>query len=143
MNWNKLKTNHYFKEPVEHIYSSTIFDLKEYDRLYENQNNLSHQSWLEFKNKYKVSVKMLDDISEIDKSKEILCIWFFKERTDRSGGEDILLSGKTLKYLPNTFLITESKSLTVLDKKDEYIRRPLVQINLIKSQYDQIVQRFR
>ena len=143
MNWDKLKTNHYFKEPVEHIYSSTIFDLKEYDRLYENQNNLSHQSWLEFKNKYKVSVKMLDDISEIDKSKEILCIWFFKERTDRSGGEDILLSGKTLKYLPNTFLITESKLLTVLDKKDEYIRRPLVQINLIKSQYDQIVQRFR
>jgi hypothetical protein len=143
MNWDKLKTNHYFKEPVEHIYSSTIFDLKEYDRLYENQNNLSHQSWLEFKDKYKVSVKMLDDIREIDKSKEILCIWFFKERTDRSGGEDILLSGKTLKYLPNTFLITESKLLTVLDKKDEYIRRPLVQINLIKSQYDQIVQRFR
>lgn len=143
MNWGKLKNNHYFKEPVEHIYSSTIFDLKEYDRLYENQNNLSHQSWVQFKNKYNVPVQMLDDIRQIDKSKEILCVWFFKERTDRSGGEDIVLSGKTLKYLPNTFLITESKLLTVIDKKEEYIRRPVLQINLNKSQYEQIVERFR
>jgi len=143
MNWGKLKTNHYFREPVEHIYSSTIFDLKEYDRLYENQNNLSHQSWVQFKNKYKVTARMLDDIRQIDKGKEILCVWFFKERTDRSVGEDIVLSGKTLKYLPNTFLVTESKLLTVIDKKEEYIRRPVLQINLTKSQYEQIMERFR
>ena len=40
MNWEKLKQNHYNKDPVEHIYSKTIFDMKEYDDLYENQNNL-------------------------------------------------------------------------------------------------------
>jgi hypothetical protein len=86
---------------------------------------------------------MLDDIREIDKSKEVLCVWFFKERTDRSGGEDIVLSGKTLKYLPNTFLITKSKLLTVIDKKEEYIRRPVLQIDLTKSHYEQIMERFR
>ena len=143
MNWGKLKTEHYFREPVEHIYSSTIFDLKEYDRLYENQNNLLHQSWVEFKNKYKVTVQMLNDIREIDKGKEILCVWFFRERTDRSNERNIVLSDKTLKYLPNTFLITKSKLLTVSDKKKEYIRRPVLQIDLTKSQYEKIVERFR
>ena len=143
MNWGKLKNNHYFKEPVEHIYSSTIFDLKEYDRLYENQNNLSHQSWVQFKNKYHVTVQMLDDIRQIDKGKEILCVWFFRERTDRSNERNIVLSDKTLKYLPNTFLITKSKLLTVSDKKKEYIRRPVLQIDLTKSQYEKIVERFR
>ena len=41
MNWEKLKPVHYFKEPVTYFYSSSIFDTKEYDALYENQNNFN------------------------------------------------------------------------------------------------------
>ena len=43
MNWEKLKTNHFFKEPVEHVYTSTVYDIKDYDKLYENQNILTHK----------------------------------------------------------------------------------------------------
>ena len=39
MNWLKLKKQHYFKEPVEYFYASSIFDTKEYDALYENQDD--------------------------------------------------------------------------------------------------------
>ena len=54
MNWQKLRKPHYHKEPVEYIYATAIFDLKEYDSLYENQNDLSHQVWQNFDTKYKV-----------------------------------------------------------------------------------------
>ena len=43
MNWDKLKKEHYFADPVEHVVSSTIFPTKEYDTLYENQNNFEKQ----------------------------------------------------------------------------------------------------
>ena len=35
MNWDKLKPNHYFRDPITHIYAQDIFDTKEYDKLYE------------------------------------------------------------------------------------------------------------
>ena len=143
MNWEKLKPQHYFKEPVEYIYSSTIFDIKEYDKLYENQNNLSHQAWKNFDAKYKTGFQFCDDLRDINKDKEILCLWFFKERNDRSAGEDIELHGKRLTYFQNTFLITECKDIKILEKKDEYIRRPLVQLDLKKDSYQKIVGRFR
>ena len=31
MNWEKLRKPHFHKEPVEYIYATAIFDLKEYD----------------------------------------------------------------------------------------------------------------
>jgi uncharacterized HAD superfamily protein len=37
MNWLEIKKSHYHKEPVEHILTDAIFNLKEYDRPY-NQN---------------------------------------------------------------------------------------------------------
>ena len=143
MNWEKLKPNHYFREPVEYIYSSTIFDLKEYDKLYENQNNLNHKVWQDFDKKYKIGFQFLDDIRDINVMKEVICLWFFKERNDRSGGEDIELSGKKIKYIQNTFLITESNKIKVLEKKDEYIRRPCLQVDLDYKSFRQIVENLR
>jgi hypothetical protein len=143
MNWEKLKPNHYFKEPVEHIYSSTIFDIKEYDKLYENQNNFSHQIWKDFDEKYKTGFQFCDDLRDINKDKEIICLWFFKERNDRSAGEDIELCGKRLTYFQNTFLMTECKDIKILEKNDEYIRRPLVQLDLKKDIYHKILGKFK
>ena len=97
MNWEKLKTVHYHKDPVEHIYSQTIFDQQEYDRLYENQNNLEHQVWKEFDEKYCVGYQLLEDIREINRDKEVMCLWFFKERNDRSAGVDIKMAGHMVK----------------------------------------------
>ena len=48
MNWGKLKSIHYHENPVSHIYSHAIVEPKEYDNLYENQNDLNHQVWQEF-----------------------------------------------------------------------------------------------
>ena len=142
MNWEKLKANHFFKDPVKHIYASTLYDIKEYDKLYENQNNLNHHVWQEFDQKYKTGFELIDDIRDINLKKEIICVWFFKERNDRSGGEDIILAGKKLKYLPNTFLVTDSKDIKILEKKDEYIRRPLLQLDLKIEVWGQILERF-
>ena len=48
MNWDRLQTKNYFADPVEHIHGIRIVDDKEYDKLYENQNNFSHKVWKEF-----------------------------------------------------------------------------------------------
>ena len=142
MNWEKLKSQHYHKEPVEYIYTRTIFDLKEYDNLYENQNNLMHKVWKDFYGKYRVGFELLDDIRDINKDKDIMCLWFFKERNDRSAGTDIKIAGHTITYYPNTFLITESKDIKILEK-NEYIRRPVVQLDLSRKTYKSIVERFQ
>ena len=143
MNWEKLKTNHYFKDPVEHVHASTLYDMKEYDKLYENQNNLNHHVWQEFDQKYKTGFEFMNDIREINTNKVVICVWFFKDRNDRSGGEDIVLNGKKIKYQPNTFLITQSTDIKILDKKDKYIRRPLLQLDLKVEVWNQILERFQ
>ena len=67
MNWEKLTHRQYHTDPVEYVYAQSIFDTKEYDRLYENQLNLGHDSWQEFDKKYKVGFEFKEDITEIDK----------------------------------------------------------------------------
>ena len=101
MNWLEIKKSHYHKEPVEHILASAIFDLKEYDILYENQNNLSHQVWQDFDTKYKKGFEFFKDLREFNKDKEVICLWFFKDRDDRKTGNDIDLEGKIIKYTLN------------------------------------------
>jgi hypothetical protein len=142
MNWEKLKQNHFLKEPVEHVYTSTVYDIKDYDKLYENQNNLNHAVWNEFDKKYKTGYQLCEDIRHIDMNREVICVWFFKERNDRSAGEDILLKDKKIKYQPNTFLITKSKDIKIINKQDEYIRRPFIQLDLSNTVWESILKRF-
>ena len=143
MNWEKLKKTHYHEEPVEYIYATGIFDLKEYDSLYENQNNLSHQVWQEFDAKYKVGYEFLRDIKDLNLNKEVICLWFFKDRSDRDAGVDIDLSGKLITYTQNTFLITESKELKILKRKKFFPIRPALQIDLSKKIFDEITKPFK
>ena len=145
MNWEKLKPQHYHKEPVEYIYAQSIFDLNEYDKLYENQNNLMHEVWKDFDEKYRVGFELINDIRDINKDKDIICLWFFKDRGDRSSGTDIKIAGHSITYYPNTFLITDSKDIKILEKehKYKYIRRPVVQLDLSRKTYKGIVERFQ
>ena len=143
MNWEKLKENHFFKEPVPYVYASTLVDTKYYEHLYENQNNLTHQVWQDFDKKYKTGFQFYEDISDMDLKKDLICCWFFKERNDRSGGEYIMLSGKKITYFPNTFFITKSKDIKILtDQKRQYIRRPFIQLDLKESVWEDILKRF-
>ena len=143
MNWEKLKPDHFFKTPVEHFYMSSIFDMLEYDRLYENQNNLEHRVWQEFDEQYKTGFQFFEDLRQLDKKKEIICLWFFKERTDRTAGQEIELAGKILNYTPNTFLITKSKDIKVLERqKRKHNRRPFLQLDLKNETWEQLLKRF-
>ena len=143
MNWKKLRKPHYHKEPVEYIYATAIFDLREYDSLYENQNNLSHQVWQEFDAKYKTGYEFLQDIQDLNLNKEVICLWFFKDRGDKDAGNDISLNGKIIIYLPNTFFITESKELKILKRKKFFPNRPALQIDLSKKIFDEITKPFK
>ena len=143
MNWKKLRKPHYHKEPVEYIYATAIFDLKEYDSLYENQNDLSHQVWQEFDAKYKTGYEFLQDIQDLNLKKEVICLWFFKDRNDKDAGVDIDLSGKLITYFQNTFLITESKKLKILERKKFFPNRPALQIDLSKKIFDEITEPFK
>ena len=144
MNWDRLKKPHLFKDPVEHIYTAQLFDIKEYDKLYENQNNLKNDIWQEFDSKYKLPFQFYDDIRDINKNKEIICLWFFRDRNDRSAGNDILLAGKTVRYYYNTFLITECKDIKILENtKRQYIHRPFMQIDINKKKYNELIENLK
>ena len=141
MNWEKLKSNHYFEKPVPHIYTSTIFDIKEYDKLYENQNNLNHKTWRDFKEKYKTDFQFLSNLTEIDKKREVIALWFFPERSDRGATPTLVLENKKIKYFINSFLLTTCNNLKINELDEKYIRYPLVQLKMSLSTYNKIIER--
>lgn len=143
MSWTKLKNNNLYTNPVEHIYSNSIIDLQEYDRLYENQNNLNHKVWEEFNTKFKTKFKFINDITNIDKNKEVLALWFFTERSDRGAKPRIDLLGKNIFYKPNTFFLTTYKNIKIIEPKHRYIRRPLVQLDMSIDQYNKIITKLK
>jgi hypothetical protein len=140
MNWEKIKKSYYYKEPVEHILAPAIFNLDEYDSLYRNQNDLSHQVWQDFDAKYKIGFEFFKDLREFNKDKEVICLWFFKDRDDRKTGNDIDLEGKIIKYKPNTFLITRSKNIKIIERKVPLPYRPVLQLDLSIKEYNKIIK---
>ena len=140
MNWEKLQQKNYHTDPVEHIYSMSTFDTKEYDILYENQNNLNHQLWQDFDEKYKLGFEFKEDITEIDLQREIVAVWCFRERNDRSKPPHFILAGKKIAYYPNALIITESKDIKIDDgKSKKYIRRPFIQLDINKDTFAKLM----
>ena len=88
--FQKLKKTHLYQDPIEHIYASDIFDIKEYDKLYENQNNPNHKVWKDFQTTYNFKkIRFFNDLNNVELDETILCLWFFKDRSDRNKGKDI------------------------------------------------------
>ena len=117
MNWNKLHSKHYFSNPVEYVHAFDIFPVKEYDILYENQKDLDHPVWREFDEKYKVGFEFKEDIKDIDLNREIIALWFFRERSDNNHPPGLMLKEKFIAYMPNHFLITKYKDITIKEAK--------------------------
>ena len=140
MNWENIKKSYYYKQPVEYILAPAIFNLDEYDSLYRNQNDLSHQVWQDFDAKYKIGFEFFKDLREFNKDKEVICLWFFKDRDDRKTGNDIDLEGKIIKYKPNTFLITRSKNIKIIERKVPLPNRPVLQLDLSIKEYNKIIK---
>lgn len=143
MNWDKLKKHHYHAEPVEHVHSVNIFDTKEYDDLYDNQNNFDHPVWQDFDKKYKIGFEFIDDLTKINFNKEVMALWFFRERSDMNAPPQIDLSGKLIQYKANTFLLTKNKKFKIIEAKRKYIRRPVVQLDISNDQYEKIIERLK
>lgn len=143
MNWNKLHSKHYFSNPVEYVHAFDIFPVKEYDILYENQKDLDHPVWREFDEKYKVGFEFKEDIKDIDFNREIIALWFFRERSDNNHPPGLMLKEKFIAYMPNHFLITKYKDITIKEAKRKFIRRPLIQLDIKKQQYEEIINKIK
>ena len=142
MNWKNLKPNHFYKDPVEHIYVQNFFPKDDYEKLYENQGNLEHQAWQDFDAKYKVGYELFDNLQEVNYNKEVIALWFFKDRNDKSAGtKDISLLGKEITYTPNTLLLTTSKDIKFnTPQKRKWINRPVLQLDLPLATFNNICE---
>ncbi len=147
MIWEKLRKPHYHKEPVEYIYATGIFDLKEYEKLYENQNDLSHQVWNDFQTTHKFKkINFFNDLKNIDLNKTITCLWFFKDRGDKNAGNDIELGDKNKRIIvfrTNTFFITNCPYIKILSRKKYFPRRQCLQIEMSVNTYNNIIEKLK
>ena len=143
MNWEKIRPSQYITNPVEIIYARNIVDSPEYDRLYENQNNLSHPVWEAFDKQYRTGFEFKEDITDINFNKEIIALWFFRERSDNNHPPAFDLKGKLIGYMPNQFLITEYKDIQIKESKRKYIRRPLIQLDINREQYKDLINKIK
>ena len=142
MDWKQIKPQHYHVEPVEHICITNLVKLNDYDRLYENQNNLQHPCWIEFCEKNNTTVQLKEKIVDLDFSNDVMCLWFFKERSDGTASY-VHLDGKQIEYYPNKFLISKSKNIKLVTTTRKYIRNPVVQVDIDLKTYNNIVAPFQ
>ena len=133
--FKKLHKRYHHTDPVEHIFGRQIRTVTEYDDLYENQIRFDGTVWTKFKETHNLICQFHEDIRDIDMSKEVICIWFFRERADRDAGNDIKLAGKIINYSPNALFITQSKEIKIKERKTFFPRRPCVQLEISKKIY--------
>ena len=145
--FQKLKKTHLYQDPIEHIYASNIFDIKEYDKLYENQNNPNHKVWKDFQTTYNFKkIRFFNDLNDVKLDETILCLWFFKDRNDRNKGKDIKIKDKTIRYLPNTFFILYNScqnNIKILKRDTMVLTRPCLQLYFDYETYDKIIKIIR
>jgi len=115
---DNIKKINIHKELIPYIIINGPVDLKEYDGLYEQWNNLSHTVWTNFLNKHKIEVSLKNNLTANNQSKhkEYVGYWFFQQRTDR---RDIRVQfGETkIGYESNRLLILDSEqSFSVINK---------------------------
>ena len=133
--FERLKKQYYHTDPVEHLIGPQIIKVAEYDDLYENQTRFDGTVWSNFKEKQNLKCVFHEDLRDIDRSVDIMCLWFFRERTDRDAGNDVKLAGKIINYSANTILITPSKEIKIKERKKYFPRRPCVQIYISMEIY--------
>jgi hypothetical protein len=133
--FKRLNKKYYHRDPVEHIIGRQIRTVTEYDDLYENQSRFDGLAWTKIKETYNLKCQFYEDIRDINLLKEVICLWFFRERADRDAGNDIKLSGKIITYSANTIFITPSKELRIKERKKFFPRRPCVQIDISNEIY--------
>ena len=133
--YKRLDKKYHYTDPVEHILGRTFRPVAEYDDLYENQTRFDGVVWTKFKETYNLKCQFHNDLQDIDFSKDITCLWFFRERADRDAGNDIKLADKVVAFQANVLFITPSKEIKIQKRKVYFPRRPCVQIDINNEVY--------
>jgi len=144
-NWQVTKHNCH-KDPIPHIYCKNFIKLEIYDRLYEQWNNKEHERWKTFLDQNRVDVHFHEDFVRPLASKHTtgyIGYWFFRQRTDRSSAEDIIVSNgkqeKTLTYYQNTLLVLDlHNSFTIKPRRDRLPTRPFCEMYFSEETNDKI-----
>jgi hypothetical protein len=139
-NWQVTKHNCH-KDPIPHIYCKNFIKLDIYDRLYEQWNNIEHERWKTFIDQNHINVYFHEDFIRPFKPKQTagyIGYWFFRQRTDKSSAEDILISNgkqeKILTYYQNTLMVFEANSsLVVKTRRDKLPTRPFCELYFSKE----------
>jgi hypothetical protein len=135
--YSRLHKKYYHENP-EYILGTLFRTVAEYDDLYENQTRFDGKVWTKFKETHNIRCQFHEDLTDADLTRDITCLWFFRERSDRDPGNDIKLEGKRIVYVGNKILITPSKDVKIQKRKTYFPRRPVVQIDVSKDMYDNI-----
>lgn len=110
------------------VYITHLLEMLDYDRLYENINNLDHFRWQEFVQNEHVQVEYIEDFGTITTTKPKTGYWFFKDRNDRRATEFKILD-KIYQYKPNAFLYTAQKyAITHIKLEQNFQSKPAIKI---------------
>ena len=138
--YKRLDKKYYHTDP-ECILGSTFQTVAEYDDLYENQTRFDGTVWNKFKDRHNIDCVFHENLEDADLTRDITCLWFFRERSDRDPGNDIKIEGKVIVYTANKVLITPSQDIKIQRRKKFFPRRPVVQIFINKEMYVSIKER--
>ena len=115
----RLLKNHINRNP-NFIYKTTAFDIKLYDRVYENWRRPNHESWIQFEKQYLLRIKEKFDNKEnyqYTGDQQWVGYIFFKDRTDRRHIQ-IKFSDISKEFKPNTLLIIDKSYQIVFEKPE-------------------------
>ena len=131
----KFLKSHIHKNP-DYVYKTSAFDLKIYDRLYENWHRPDHKTWIDLQaqNDIKIIKRFQNRDSYLHDGKdEKIGFIFFKDRTDRRHLQ-INFSNTSVDYLPNTLLILhKSYPINFSKAESDMPDKPFVVIEIGKS----------
>jgi len=133
--WQVNKHNCH-KDPIPHIYCKNFIKLDSYDRLYEQWNNKEHERWKTFIDQNHVDIYFHEDFVRPLAPKHTagyIGYWFFRQRTDKSSAENIIISNgkqeKTLTYYQNTLLILHVHNSFILKPRHDTLpTRPFCEL---------------
>ncbi len=92
--FERLKKQYYHTDPVEHIIGPQIIKVAEYDDLYENQTRFDGTVWKNFKEKQNLKCVFHEDLRDIDRAVDIMCLWFFRACVQIYISKEIYLNTK-------------------------------------------------
>lgn len=113
------------------VFITHFIPINDYDRLYENVNNLQHFRWQEFIKNEKIKIEYIENFHSVKTTKSKTGYWFFRDRGDRRAVE-FEVAGKTYSYTPNACLYT-AQPYNIKHKKLEqtFQDRPVIKFKFI------------